>query len=327
METDVIIALPPDLLAGASTEHELPEMNRYLLPKLPVKVTRWTGGCMRHQQWVGENFIVQILVLDVKKTLAAELAVKNTNTIFFYVLKGYFQCKSKQQTFQIRNGEFSILGAQPERYELRLVPGSHVYFFFYLRQELTEKLAGEYTVLLQLFNKSRDHEITAYGGGKVNRQINRIMFKLKQIVPDGKITDHKAEGLLLELVGLCQHWKEDQDSVPTKTTRDLVQEVRGYVDSQTLEGTVTIKEVADIFSLTPERLGQVFGDLFGVSLREYIVTVRMNEAYRLLTQHSMSVTDVAETLGYTSPFNFSRRFKSHFGYPPSDAAKRKSQSE
>lgn len=327
METNLVIRLPIGVMADANTEFEFPIKSRYFLPNLPVEVTRWISGCMSHQQWTGENFMIQITVLDVKKTLTAELLVENTNLIFFYVLNGYFRCESKpkQRICQIRNSEFAILRAQPGRYEIRLMPGSNAYFSFCLKPELIQQLAIDYPNLLGVFHDENNYEIVEYGHGKINRLMNRILYRLKQIIPDGKITDHKVEGLLFELVELSQHQKEDQVGVPIKTTREIVQEVKQYVDFQTLEGAITVKEIADIFSLTPERLGQVFSDLFGLSLREYIVKARMNEAIRLLTIQGMSVTDAAETLGYTNPFNFSRRFKAYYGYPPSQAASIKDQ--
>ncbi len=52
---------------------------------------------------------------------------------------------------------------------------------------------------------------------------------------------------------------------------------------------------------------------------QYIKKIRLNKAHELLTRENLQVNDTAFAIGYESSSQFSRDFKSFFGYPPKDA--------
>ena len=51
---------------------------------------------------------------------------------------------------------------------------------------------------------------------------------------------------------------------------------------------------------------------------QYIKKIRLNKAKDLIAKHNYQVVDAAYEMGYDSPSQFSRDFKSYFGYPPKD---------
>lgn len=55
----------------------------------------------------------------------------------------------------------------------------------------------------------------------------------------------------------------------------------------------------------------------GETTKSYVTSYRMNVALRLLQKEGLNVSEVAYRVGASSPFTFSREFKNHFGYPPS----------
>ncbi len=52
---------------------------------------------------------------------------------------------------------------------------------------------------------------------------------------------------------------------------------------------------------------------------QYIKKIKLNRAKDLLSKHHYQVNAVADELGYDSASQFSRDFKSYFGYPPKEA--------
>ena len=51
---------------------------------------------------------------------------------------------------------------------------------------------------------------------------------------------------------------------------------------------------------------------------QYIKKIRLNKAKDLIAKHNYQVVDAAYEMGYDSASQFSRDFKSYFGYPPKD---------
>jgi AraC-like DNA-binding protein len=61
--------------------------------------------------------------------------------------------------------------------------------------------------------------------------------------------------------------------------------------------------------------------LLDYSVNDYINAVRMKKAIKLLRKTDSSISDIAYTVGFSSPAYFSTAFKSYFKISPSDARK------
>jgi AraC-like DNA-binding protein/mannose-6-phosphate isomerase-like protein (cupin superfamily) len=83
------------------------------------------------------------------------------------------------------------------------------------------------------------------------------------------------------------------------------------------ERPVRVEELARELHVTPEHFCRVFRELQGASPRAFITQTRIEAARTLLLTSSHPITRVAEILGYSSPFYFSRRFKAKVGLSPS----------
>jgi transcriptional regulator GlxA family with amidase domain len=95
-----------------------------------------------------------------------------------------------------------------------------------------------------------------------------------------------------------------------------VQDVLDFV-TENLHRRPSLSEVAAVVSLSPGRVSKLFAAQIGMSLREYVVTARLDRARHLLTETSMTVGQIAQALGYRDPFLLSRQFTRRFGVAPS----------
>jgi AraC-like DNA-binding protein len=80
---------------------------------------------------------------------------------------------------------------------------------------------------------------------------------------------------------------------------------------------LSIATVAAEVSLNPVYFGTLFKRETGVTFRDYLNTVRINQAENMLRAGKWNVTEVAGFCGFTDVFYFSRLFKKHKGVPPS----------
>lgn len=91
-------------------------------------------------------------------------------------------------------------------------------------------------------------------------------------------------------------------------------QIKDYIDAG--HGMkMTLDDFATQFSYSKFYLEKRFRQRFGVSLIEYRNGVRLKVAQKLLQM--LSVTAVSDELGYSSIYSFSRAYKKHFGYSPS----------
>ena len=113
------------------------------------------------------------------------------------------------------------------------------------------------------------------------------------------------------------------DNCPTLFTPSegygLARAMRDLMDAG-LAHRMSLDDFALRFSYNKFYLSRVFRESYGTGLIEYRNRCRMQEARHLLKTHIVS--RVAEELGYGSVYSFSRAFKNHYGYAPSQVQKK-----
>lgn len=79
---------------------------------------------------------------------------------------------------------------------------------------------------------------------------------------------------------------------------------------------IVIQDMAKKLYTSPGYLGTVFTKRMGVSIKEYLHTLRMEEAVRLMTETDMSLSEIAYDVGYNNYNNFYNHFERIFGMTP-----------
>ncbi len=77
----------------------------------------------------------------------------------------------------------------------------------------------------------------------------------------------------------------------------------------------TIGTLANKYGYTAESFALVFKKATNQSIKTYLMKIRFDHAKELL-KSGKKISEVAEILNYSSPYNFSRAYKSFFGYSP-----------
>ncbi|WP_304546158.1 AraC family transcriptional regulator [Sulfurimonas microaerophilic] len=88
-----------------------------------------------------------------------------------------------------------------------------------------------------------------------------------------------------------------------------------------LEDTISIDELARKTGMSKANFHRKFKEIFNDSPIQYIKKVKLNKARQYILFEKMKVVDAAYKVGYESPAQFSREFKSQFGFPPSELKK------
>jgi len=94
---------------------------------------------------------------------------------------------------------------------------------------------------------------------------------------------------------------------------NIVDEIQNNLDQE-----VSIDMMAKKAKMHRANFHIKFKEIYDDSPIQYIKKIRLNKARQLIQFEKMKIVDVASKVGYVSPTQFSREFKSHFGYPPSE---------
>lgn len=107
-------------------------------------------------------------------------------------------------------------------------------------------------------------------------------------------------------------------SVPKKKDIPLVAQSCEYLQQHSSDNMLTQAEVADALGVTSTYLSTLFKKSMGVSMMNYLTMQRLENARRMLMEDAeLPLRVIAEKVGYSDEFYFSRSFKKYFGMSPS----------
>lgn len=84
---------------------------------------------------------------------------------------------------------------------------------------------------------------------------------------------------------------------------------------------IGLADIASSVGLTPRYFSKLFKEQTGMTYRQYVFQLRMQFARQMLTESDYTVKQVAEEIGYSDQFVFSRQFKQFHGVSPSNIGK------
>jgi AraC-like DNA-binding protein len=93
-----------------------------------------------------------------------------------------------------------------------------------------------------------------------------------------------------------------------------VRQVKNYI-RQAYMHPIRIEHIAAQLNLNRRYLSRIFKETTGISIQQYLLGVRMEEA-RSHLRRGYSVQECAHMVGYEDVSNFSKMFKKHFGKSP-----------
>lgn len=111
-----------------------------------------------------------------------------------------------------------------------------------------------------------------------------------------------------------------------KWKSDLAGQAAAYVRAHFRE-PITLKSIADKCFVSPAHLGRCFQRAMGVSLKQYLTDLRIEEAKSLLVQTDLRVYEIAERVGFGESKHFVSRFTVCCGCTPAEYRKGKTEGE
>ncbi|MDN3596813.1 helix-turn-helix domain-containing protein [Zunongwangia endophytica] len=106
-------------------------------------------------------------------------------------------------------------------------------------------------------------------------------------------------------------------SLLLKDQRDLVRKLHAYITKRLDRPLPKLSLIAREVGASVSKMTLLFRRTYDESINEYHLRKRLEKAYFLIRDTSLSISEISEECGFISLAHFSRSFKKHFGVPPS----------
>ena len=108
------------------------------------------------------------------------------------------------------------------------------------------------------------------------------------------------------------------EQAPADASATLIQQIEQYLQAHYCESEFTVQKAASHFNLSMSNLGHYFKSHTGVTVSDYVESLRLNLAQTLLRETDKSVSEISAQVGYLQPASFMRAFKKVLGVSPTN---------
>lgn len=222
------------------------------------------------------------------------------------MIEGKAMAYVEEKVYEINSGDaFFIFPNQIHHYE-KIADENYILLLFPM------DILPEYTSVFQ----SKVPKSALIPGALKNRHVLRSMqeiLALKDSTESGSYRDYLTKGYLLILFGQLFALSELEDTphVDVQTVKLLLDYCIGHYKEE-----ISLDQVASRLHLSKFYISHLFSQKLHLSYSDYIRSLRISEACRLLTETSLGITEISYQVGFPTPRTFNRASLKYVGRTP-----------
>ncbi len=145
-----------------------------------------------------------------------------------------------------------------------------------------------------------------------------LLRQLQNAVRDGyhqSLLDYMATVVLCEL---HQQFELQFGRVPKQPQKNqLYHDIIDYI-SRNMDQKITVASIAQEFGYNEKYLSHMFGQISGLTLKQFILQNKITRANFLLSDTNTPVSEIAASLGFSDSHNFMKCYKKITGLTPTE---------
>ncbi|WP_159884540.1 helix-turn-helix transcriptional regulator [Paenibacillus puerhi] len=254
-----------------------------------------------------------------RKALSHHMPTNHFHSTYeiFYLMSGKREFFIKDRTLVINEGDVIIISPNILHRTTNTEKPRHERLIVNIHENYMASVNGSYMDILQpLFEKEYlVVNLSLHDRLSIEALSNRIMEEIQDQKPGFEMF---AQTLVLQLLIICCRHVKQNSIEPMESPSPMherISEVARYINNHYMQ-ELSLHLLAEKFYISPYYLSRFFKEATGFTFVEYLNSVRIKEAKKLLERSSMKVNLISKKVGFGSVTHFGRVFKSVTGYAP-----------
>lgn len=233
--------------------------------------------------------------------------VQHQDSQFHFYILTYGSCEfhTADAALTAHKGEFVLAPANCSYEERSALTGLHQKFSF--------SFAASDALLVMLPMLAKNNWLHA-ATGLYERSIERLRPLWKEMQEEQPYCLLRIGSFLMETLVLWQRELDRGELAPASLIH--IERMKQYIQAHYRE-RITKEILADYIRRSPSYAASLFKKGTGQTISEYVHAARMKTAMYMLAESLLSITEIAEYLGYADVSYFQRLFKRTYGQSPS----------
>lgn len=155
----------------------------------------------------------------------------------------------------------------------------------------------------------------------ISPSMMRYLDHLSGTMQENGTNGYELRNIKLELLTEYQEKQAPQEPTETALSTTMML-IRNEVMLNPNIHEHSLRVLAKKHFINEKTLSRAFTKTFGIKISDFILEQVMQRARHLLENTQRTVADIAEELGYSNDYNFSRTFKNMYGIYPTELRKK-----
>lgn len=223
------------------------------------------------------------------------------NHLIHYVYSGCGTLRIGDKEYHVSSGQLFLIPARVSAYYRADSKNPWLYRWIEFNGSMSQK------ILNRLMLSAENPILTDSPGHPIGNALQQII--------DGK--DMAFEILMGYFWGFIATLTQQRpyEEMPN-TTEGYIKQAESFIKNN-LHKNITVQAVSDYIGIDRSYLCRLFNTCKNTSPKQYIEDLKMNRATQYLKLPTLSVTEVALSLGYSDCHAFHKAFKKNYGCSPS----------
>lgn len=145
----------------------------------------------------------------------------------------------------------------------------------------------------------------------------RSLFADAELLWKSKKVGYKADCMSVLYRVIARSERQEFEGLHPKNFAKIKDAV-DYMGEHYTDPDFKVSRLYELSNISPKYFGTLFKAQYGVSPKEYVVCLRIERAKELLLSERLTVTDIGEELGFSDLYHFSKVFKAHTSFSPTE---------
>jgi AraC-like DNA-binding protein len=229
----------------------------------------------------------------------------------YYLLSGERYYFIRDRTYHIRSGDLVLINTQELHKTSEGERPEHERVVIYFLETFLHQTPYREHIDLLLGPFREDNPVIRFRSKEMPHVESLISMMLNEMYVKPAGYDIRMKHIAIDLLLLAARHSIKKETTPSPLNSPLhqkISDIARYIGSHISED-LSLSSLAKIFYISPYYLSRTFKEATGFTLTEYVHTVRIRQAQKLLKESNLSITEISSSVGFDNFSHFGKIFK------------------